>query len=249
MSLWRQRSAIERAVANQLAPEDEAKLRNHLAGCLECRRYYDALSVQARILAGDPHASAAASERELARLMAALNPAPAAPRPLAWWPRFAVLAGAAAALTVGIISWRQSTVEPVEQISLRGDDASPAEVFGVWVVTAPRDGGELRRDISFPSDPVGRVRADEWIAFAKKGSTKGDFFKVVLVNADGQTLLLQSGKSVALDAGKWRAFAVGTPHEDPLLLAAAREAGVDAAALKLPGQPSMQVSGVIIVQP
>lgn len=248
MSLWRQRSAIERAVGGQLSAEDEARLRNHLQGCLECRRYYDAVSVQARILAGDPHTTSAASEREMARLMAALNPAPKPVDVPAWWSRFAVAASVAAAMLFGILSWRQSV--PQDEIAWRGDSkpASAAPEFGLWVVTAPQDGGEVRRDLAFPSDALARVHANEWVAFAKKGNARVEFFRVVLVNETGQTMVLKSGQSVALDLGRWRAFGLGgDPLEDPVLIAAAREAGVGGKSLKLP--TAFQASGVIVVQP
>jgi hypothetical protein len=246
MSLWRQRQAIARAVAGELGPEDEAKLRVHLGGCNECRRYYDALSVQARILAGDPHASAVQSEREMARLMAALNPAAAVPAVEApsWWPRFAMAAGVAAAVLFGFFSWQQAAVEPVDQIAWRGDSTADAgPLFELWVVTAPRDGGELRRDIAFPSDAQGRVGTNAWVAFAKKGSV--ELSRVVLVNEKGETLVLKPGQSVALDPGKWRAFGVASELDDQALSAAAREAGVEGRSLKLPGP---QVTGALIVE-
>jgi hypothetical protein len=250
MSLWRQRGAIERAVAGQMSPEDEAKLRSHLEGCLECRRYYDAVTMQARILAGDPHGNAAASERDLARILGAMNPP--APKPIAapaWWPRFAMIAGAAAALIFGLVSWQQAQIEPAEKIAWRGGgDVDAGRSFEVWVVTAPQDGGELRRDIAFPDDPVARVHANEWVAFAAKG--QADLSRVVLINEKGEAMVLASGKSVALDVGTWRAFAVAKDAQadlaDDALIATAREAGVNGTSLKL---PRAQVSGVIIVQP
>ena len=249
MSLWRQRSAIERAVAGQLGTGDEAKLRAHLRGCNECRRYYDEVSVQARILAGDPHSTAAASQRELARLMGALNPAEAPAAAPLWWPRFALAAGVMAAVVFGVISWRGSiAVAPSDQIALRGGGPEAAARFELWVVTAPQDGGELRRDVAFPSDQTARLHTTEWVAFAKKGLV--DRFRVVLVNETGDTLVLDSGRSVALDAGKWKAFAVATADvDDQTLTAAAKEAGVEAKSLKLPNHPGEQVSGVLIVQP
>lgn len=254
MSVWRQRKAIEHAIAGQLNPEDEAKLREHLRGCLECRRYYDALAVQARILAGDPHSTAVASERELARLIGGLKPAPAAPAPdaLAWWPRFAVAAGIAAAVVFGLLSWNQSNRERPEQVAMRGgppaaEDAG--EPFELWVVTAPQDGGALRRDLAFPADPVARIQANEWVAFANKAGAQVEHVRVVLVSEGGQVLVLETGESVALDPGQWRAFGVGTLDQgpdDPALIAAALDAGVGGKSLKLPGS---QVSGLILVQP
>ncbi len=252
MSVWRQQKAIERAVAGQLDPRDDEKLRRHLRGCLECRRFYDALTVQARILAGDPHSTAAAAERELARLMGTLAPANApAPRPA--WQRFAFAAACAAVAVLGIVSWqRSSSEEPLDQIAWRGVPVDPKVQFGVWLVTAPQDGGLLRRDVSFPGAEAA-VRSTEWVAFrvAQSPGPIG-FFRAVLVNEQGQTLVLQAGRSVALDPGKWRAFAVGSSSDagvdDAALAAAARAAGVAGRSLSLPGS-AQQASGIISVLP
>ncbi len=243
MSLWRQRGTIERAIAGGLNAADEAKLRSHLAGCFDCRRHYDDLSMQQRILAGDPHSSPAQAERELARLMETLAPKKADDVP-AWWPRFAMAVSVAAALVFGFVSWRA----PTEQIQLRGAGDGVAGL-GLWLVSAPRDGGDLRSDIVFPSDSIGRVASTDWVAFKKKGGAKLPFFRAVLVSEKGDAMVLEIGKSVALDAGRWRAFAVNgaNPVSDEALVAAAREAGVDGTALKL--EIAEQVTGLVLVEP
>ncbi len=242
MSLWRQRSAIARAVAGQLGAEDEARLRAHLGGCLECRRHYDALTTQARILAGDPHTTSAQSERELARLMGAVQPEKAVEAP-GGWSRFAFAAGLSAAVVFGFVSWRQSV--PVDQVAWRGGSEAPetGPKLELWVVTAPQDGGELRRDIAFPTDEIGRVRPDAWVAFAKKGG--GELRGVVLLNEKGETMVLKPGQSVALEAGRWRVFGVGGEVDRGALTAAARKAGLEGRSLDLPGP---QVSGVLLVK-
>lgn len=245
MSLWRQRRAIERAVAGQLEPQDDAKLRAHLRGCVECRRFYDQLTVHARILAGDPHATAASAERELARLMGTLAPAvPAPARP--WWPTLAV----AAALAAAVLFFVVPRAEKKDDIVWRGTATERPAGFGVWLVTAPQDGGELRRDVTFPGGAA-TVHAQEWVAFSVAQSPKPVvFFRAVLVNERGQTLVLASGKSVALDPGKWRAFAVASPDatgpDEAVLSAAAKKATLEGRALELPGY---QASGVITVLP
>ncbi len=243
MSLWRHRTQIERAVAGELTGADEARLREHLAGCLDCRRYYDTLSMQARILAGDPHAGDA--ERELARLLQALEPekhTAATPSPF----RLFVPAGILAAL-IALAAAALGGVED-ERVDLRGGTANDARLT-FFLVTAPRDGGPLKRDLSFPG-PQGDVRADEWVAFAvnQNPDPKAAHFRGVLVNAKGETLVLASGKSVALDPGPWRVFGVVSPRppDDAALAAAARTAGLTATTL--PGA-GLQATGVFTVIP
>lgn len=242
MSLWRHRAQIERAVAGQLDPADEQKLRAHLATCADCRRHYDALSVQARILAGDPHESQSGNARELARLLGALNPAPKpAPSPLRWLVPAGVLALAALAVVF--------VPRGGEEVTFRG--APDAKQLSIFVVTAPKDGGELKRDISFPG-PTGHVRADEWVAVAVNQNPDAALthFRGVLVSEKADVLVLASGKSVALDPGKWRVFGVALPSavDDAALAKAARAAGFSATTLTLPAA-GLQASGVITVLP
>ena len=242
MSLWRHRATIARAVAGELEAEDEAKLRAHLSTCAECRRHYDSLSVQARILAGDPHESSAGNARALARLMAALSPAGPKPKPspLRWLVPAGVLAAAA---LVAVFMPRS----PDEEVAFRGSNDGTQLSF--FVVTAPRDGGELRRDVSFPG-PAGTVRADDWVAVAvnQNPDPKAAHFRGVLVNEKGEALVLASGKSVALDPGRWRVFgvALAAPPDDAALAAAARAAGFEGKQLALPG---LLASGVLTVLP
>lgn len=242
MSLWRHRATIARAVAGELGADDEAKLRAHLATCPDCRRHYDTLSVQARILAGDPHESSAGNARELARLMAALSPQAPKPKPspLRWLVPAGVL-GAAALVAVFVPRGQE------EEVVFRG--SNDGRQLSIFVVTAPRDGGELKRDVSFPG-PAGTVRADDWVALAvnQNPDPKAAHFRGVLVNEKGETLVLGSGKSVALDPGRWRVFGVAWvgPPDDAALAAAARAAGFEGKQLALPG---LQASGVLTVLP
>jgi len=247
MSLWRQRSAIERAIAGGLNAADEAKLRVHLAGCSDCRRHYDNLSMQQRILAGDPHGSPAQAERELARLMGALNPAPQQQDVPSWWPRFAMAAGVVAAVAFGFVCFRRP--RPTEEIQLRGDGPGKPLALGLWLVAAPQDGGDLHSDTVFPSDASGLVRSTDWVAFKKKGASRLPFFRVVLVSEKGEAMVLEAGKSAALDPGRWRVFGVtdAQPLADEVLTAAAREAGVDGSVLKVTA--AEQVTGLVVVEP
>ena len=247
MSLWRHRTQIERAVAGELSGADEARLREHLAGCTDCRRHYDTLTMQARILAGDPHADHAASARELARLLHALDPKAAEPTPSPF--RLLIPAGILAALLA--LAGSSFVSQPQEdRVEFRGGGSSANDArLTFFLVTAPRDGGPLKRDLSFPG-PTGDVRADEWVAFAvnQNPDPKAPHFRSVLVNAKGETLVLASGKSVALDPGKWRVFGVvsSQPPDDQALEAAARTAGLTGTTLSGAG---LQATGVFTVTP
>lgn len=244
MSVWRQREKIEQAVAGLLSAADEARLRAHLEGCAECRREYDRLSMQARILAGDPHGTKSSAARELQRLMGVLEPATApapVPRPRWVWGLAAV--AAALLLVVGL-----RTRAPAEEISLRGGP-SPTTAVRVDVVlyAAPTDGGAIDSRATFPAQRSTRVRPDEWVAFQPSGAPAA-FFRAVLLGETGQTIILERGKSVALDPGRWRLFAVtGHSYDDRALQQAAQHAPVGWEGLPLPD--ATQTLGEVVVAP
>src|SRR2546421_10425204 len=95
MSLLFNKSAIERALAGGLSSAEETALRAHLRGCEECRAHYDRLSATQRALAGGE--SKLQSQRELTRLLGAVDPVRAEPR-RAWVP---LVLGAAVAGALG----------------------------------------------------------------------------------------------------------------------------------------------------
>src|SRR4051812_9861652 len=68
MSLWFRRRTITRLAAGELDAAAERRLRGHLAGCTDCRRYYDGLALVAA--AAGPGLNARGHERD--RLRAAL---------------------------------------------------------------------------------------------------------------------------------------------------------------------------------
>ena len=247
MSLWRQRKAIEHAVAGLLSAEDEAKLRSHLAGCAECRRDYDQRSMQARILAGDAGAAKGANERELARLMAAIAPPVAPARARGWLPAFA-FAAASAAVFVLLFGLPDSAPKP--DLVWRGAvDAGPSTSFELLVYGASTDGGPLAQKANFPLDPTLHLRPDQWVAFApREASRKFGFFRTVLVNEQGEPLVLESGHSVSLDPGRWRVFGIeAVRYRDQHLKQAAT--GLDKNLKRLPLDEGIQSYGEIIVEP
>lgn len=76
MSLWRNRRKIARAVAGDLRPQAELKLRAHLRVCDACRTHYNLLSQMAAI--SDP---LTVKQRQRARLEALLPGLATAPAP------------------------------------------------------------------------------------------------------------------------------------------------------------------------
>ena len=251
MSLWRQRKQIDQALAGLLSAEDELKLRAHLSGCAECRRHYDLLSMQARILAGDPHAMKAPDERELARLLAGITPAPApAPvRPRGWIPAIA-FAVASAAVFVALFGLKvEDKASPTSDVTWRGvADAGAAEGFELLMFTAPLDGGALEQKANFPLDAVARIHRDQWVAFAPRAqSRKFGAFRAVLIDERGEVLVLESGHSVSLDPGRWRVIGVEALRlsDDPLKRAAAT--GLTSNRLTL--DEGIQSYGEILVEP
>jgi hypothetical protein len=249
MSLWRQRNAIARAVAGQLSLEDDARLRAHLGGCAECRAEYDRLTLHARLLAADPTSTRRANQLEEQRLMAALNP-PVQVLPSRRWQLFAAATFALASGVLGIVALRSPSPSPDEETSWRGGSAAEAALFSVTVVTAARDGGPLNRDLVFPFTAQGQVRSEDWVAFVP--SQPLGYFRVVLLNEHNETLVLEAGRSVALDGGRWKVFAIGLPqtsgYDEATLQAAAKAAGLAGRRLKLPDAGS-QAAGELLVSP
>ena len=248
MSLWRQRNAIEHAVAGQLSAEDDARLRSHLHSCGECRAHYDQLTTQARILAGAPHATKASSERELARLLGAIAPQPvAAPARRRWLPVLAA-ATAAAILLVLFIVQGLSPVKPPEEVVLRGTKAAPAAPAqpAMMMFAAPRAGGPLEKRATFPDQPLARAHATEWVAFKP---AEGALEFRALVVGEGQSTLLGSGKSVALDPGRWRVFGLFLPpgFDETRLIDLTNRAGKDWR--RVPLDDVKQTFGEIVVDP
>ena len=249
MSLTRQRKEIEQAVAGVLPLEDEQKLRAHLAGCEECRRHYDLLTMQARMLAGGPEPAKGADDRELGRLMAALNPRPAPARSRGWLPALAFAAASAAVFLLLFGLPKAGTGEP--DVVWRGaaDAGASEESFALSMFAAPLDGGKLEQKANVPLDPTARIGRDQWIAFAPhEASRKFGYFRAILVPEQGEPLILQSGHSLSLDPGRWRVYGVlAVRSTDERLKKAVLAAGPGAR--RLPLEDGVQAYGEILVEP
>jgi hypothetical protein len=123
MSLWWNRRTIARAVAGDLAPPAEARLRHHLRGCSACRQHYDLLTGIAASAAAGP--SELAARRQRALLTAALEAGPAT-KPAASRRRWQLLLplGLAPALGVAallLVRHRPPALEP--EVAERGEAA------------------------------------------------------------------------------------------------------------------------------
>ncbi len=136
---------VARHFAGRIAPEEERRLREHLAGCAACREQYQRHLTLARL---DP---AALSPRE--RLAVGLGLAPA-PRSLTR-PLWATLGAAAAALLVFIL-WPRVGPGPESGFSARGGaPEEAARLFAYRIVP----GG--------PPAPLDKtMRAGDELAFA-----------------------------------------------------------------------------------
>jgi hypothetical protein len=135
VSLWWHRRAITRAVAGDLAVDDAAKLRAHLAGCDACRAFYDDLARLAEALDGGRAAAAA----ERARLVAALAVPAVAAAPSRPPRRWIVAALAVAPAAAAIVAWR-ARARPGAQVPHAYDDVT---LRGAAEATAPEAGPTL----------------------------------------------------------------------------------------------------------
>lgn len=136
---------VARHFAGRIAPDEERRLREHLAGCAACREQYERHLLLSRL---DP---AALSPRERLAVGLGLAPAPRTPaRPL-----LAALGAAAAALLV-VVLWPRGGPGPDGGFAARGGaPEEAARLFAYRIVP-----GE-------PPAPLGEtMRARDELAFA-----------------------------------------------------------------------------------
>lgn len=126
MSLWLHRRSIARAVAGDLTPAAEARLRGHLRGCAACRGHYDRLTtIAAAAAAGAP---GEAARRQRAQLAFALGPnagaATSRAAPRSRWPWLMPLGLAPALGLLALVLVRARSPEPEPEVRERGESGS-----------------------------------------------------------------------------------------------------------------------------
>lgn len=145
------RGRIESHFARRLKPEAERAMRQHLPGCVSCKRYYERHLLLQRL---DPKAG-----DSQARLGQALGLVPA---PVPMTARVGAVAALAAVLVVGVFAARTHVLA-----SPLGEQASGFTARGGGVVTAPQPLRVYRiRQGETPEPVVGEVRASDELAFA-----------------------------------------------------------------------------------
>jgi hypothetical protein len=194
MSLWLFRGAIARAVAGELSPGREARLRRHLSTCEACRQHYDAAS----LVAGG-------AARERARLLHALGlptkaGAGSAQQPAKEGPRHAATARRWAlalvpALAVVVLLARRSP--PVDEVTERGRAETPAaeEARASLVLRfyARRPGAAVRLVGEMPGSGELRVGRDEQVQLAYVGLRAPRTLVLVARDQSGRATQLPSG--------------------------------------------------------
>jgi hypothetical protein len=253
-------------VAGALDPDQERRLRGHLARCAPCRRHYDEVSAAAEAL-GSP----AGPRRERTRLLAALS-APGEVhrrRPsLRWLAPAALAAAAGVALLVGPLRR-----EP-PRVAFRGASTGDTAPFARLLLHASRKGerpGPLRLVADLPGAGEARLSLGDYLQLATTGATAPAFVTVVgldetggvhqYVPRPGATPVPVAaggarglGPSIDLAAGhrpgRLRLFALfsAAPLDETLVRAAAARAGLGGTTLVLDGLLG-QVSGLVILEP
>jgi hypothetical protein len=265
MSLWLNRRRILRAVAGELPPAEEQRLRAHVAGCGACRGHYDQVSQAAETLG-----TATSARRERERVLAAVV---AAPAPAASSRVVPVLAVAAAA---GLVLWLSSTADK-ERVGWRGaGDETRAPVRLLLHASRKGDGdapnGPLRFIADLPGAGEGRVSTRDYLQLSYVGLKAPAYAMVVAIDEagaehqyaprpDAEALRVEPtakakglGPSVYLGRqrpGKFRVFGVfsDAPLEARIIREAANRAAAAGKPAALEGVKAVQVSGVLIVEP
>jgi hypothetical protein len=266
MSLWLNRGRIVRAVAGELEPSTERRLRGHLAGCPACRSHYDRLSAMAAALGG-----AAGRRRERDRLLDALGGAsPAAARSYPWAPALALAAAAA------LVFWLRQGAER-SGVTWRGP-ADDAPVPVRLLLHASRKGepgmppGPLRLVADLPGAGEGRVSVRDYLQLSYVGLAAPAYATVVGLDEGGGVHQYAPrpdagpmrvtptdrarglGPSVDLGRqrpGRFRLIGVfaSAPVSAEAIRAAAARARADGQPVALAGVTAVQVRGVLIVEP
>lgn len=192
MSLLLWKGKLTALVAGELDPVEESVVRAHLASCDGCRAHYDALSLQARLLAGKS-VTKSQEERELSRLLGALDERPVeALRPVrSRVPVFAALVVAVAFLLVFVVA--DAVREP--EVAYRGGGADGGVRVPVVKLYAKPAEGPLRLVGEFPGSGEAKVRRGELL------QPRG--VDLEAVDARGAVVTLSVSEALVLTPGRW----------------------------------------------
>ncbi len=208
MSLWWNRRRIARAVNGEAGATEEAALRQHLARCDACRAEYDRLTRAARHARGDVAPTSGELERDLARVLLAVDRV--APGPVVRQRRgrsVVVWAAVLAAALVAVVTSRSLRFGPapdgggVQYRGGPGEPSAPSELVRLYA--KPKSGGAVHLVADFPAAGEARVPWGEWLQF----KTTRDALVVTAEQAGQAPTPLSNGESVELAPGRWEIFA------------------------------------------
>lgn len=275
MSLLWHRRAIARAVAGDLAPAADARLRAHLRGCASCRAFYDQLSGAAEAMA-QPAAASRAAARERARLERALAGPPTVAQPGKVPARFRarrnwLVAGAVLAPAAALIVWLGRTPRPLPaetaptpagDIGWRGAPSEePAARPALVVYASRRDaaGGRapLRLVGELPGSGTLRVARADFLQFGVRGLSGAATVTISARGEDGavHNFLPRAGSAPPTTRAGTSAAVIG-PSFDLTREPSPGRYGVTARfARQVPGDGGrlddapLEVSGFLIIEP
>lgn len=173
------RRRIDRYLAQGLSSGAEARLRAHLAGCTDCRGYYDQGVLLLRAVRSQPSGAGAGEvERILGRATAGFGATRRSWRPVG------IFVGALATAAMVFIALRVAAPTPPARIaSVSGD---------VWVGDR-----QASLDAEVPSDTAVEVRSGECILALEGGRT-------ALLRSGTVVSIAEGGAVVRLDRGRGR---------------------------------------------
>ncbi len=152
------RASLPLLIYGDVPPEEETELRNHLAGCLVCRREQEALQGVRRLLDAAP---APAVEIDMPRLFQSVAARQA--RRLKRWRRVALAAGAVAAALLLVLGLRLQIRLESRQLIVRWGDpspAAPAPVAPKTIVTAPALPADTEAELTVLRELIHALKQD-----------------------------------------------------------------------------------------
>lgn len=269
MSLLFHGRAIARAVAGDLPPAAEDRLRAHLRGCETCRAHYDRLARVAEAATAGPSRQAAARERNrLERALAAPPALASEPRSRRAW----VMAGAVLAPAAALLLWfgrwsgpgELPASPPAADIGLRGaetpaPDAVSGPVLVVYASSRTGDGGRapVRLVGELPGSGTLRVSRADYLQFGVRGLTSAAAVSITAHGASGapHVFLPRRGGAVPRAEAGTHPAVVGPSFDLAREPAAGRYALTARFSWASPGDagtmdaPAVEVSGFLLIEP